>query len=156
MRTTKELRKLIEGAAKASGRSVAQEVELRLERSFWTGAQEIEHWGGKSTYALLRLFAEAASIIRRPREGWIEDPNNRIRFRAAVEKIMNEVTPKGKLTKPRDTLIEEGQGAASNVLEGGRARDMLRQPNKQRERKVLLPSGNWTPISGALVPPKKK
>ena len=34
IRTTKELRESLEQAAEASGRSLAQEVELRLERSF--------------------------------------------------------------------------------------------------------------------------
>jgi predicted HicB family RNase H-like nuclease len=40
MRTTKELRDKIEEAATASGRSLVQEVEFRLEGSFWQ--QEIE------------------------------------------------------------------------------------------------------------------
>ncbi len=35
MRTTKELRDKVERAAKLSGRSLVQEVEYRLERSFW-------------------------------------------------------------------------------------------------------------------------
>ncbi len=35
MRTTKELREKIERAAAQSGRSLVQEVEFRLERSFW-------------------------------------------------------------------------------------------------------------------------
>ena len=35
MRTTKELRMKIEVAAYKSGRSMTQEVEFRLERSFW-------------------------------------------------------------------------------------------------------------------------
>lgn len=35
MRTTRELRERIEAAATASGRSLVQEVEYRLERSFW-------------------------------------------------------------------------------------------------------------------------
>jgi hypothetical protein len=34
IRTTKELRERLEAAAKASGRSLAQEVEFRLERSY--------------------------------------------------------------------------------------------------------------------------
>jgi predicted HicB family RNase H-like nuclease len=40
MRTTKELRDKIEEAASTSGRSLVQEVEFRLEESFWQ--QEIE------------------------------------------------------------------------------------------------------------------
>lgn len=35
MRTTQELRDKMDEAAKSSGRSLAQEVEYRLERSFW-------------------------------------------------------------------------------------------------------------------------
>jgi hypothetical protein len=40
MRTTKELRDKIEQAARASGRSLVQEVEFRLERSFQREDQE--------------------------------------------------------------------------------------------------------------------
>jgi hypothetical protein len=35
VRTTREMREKIEGAAKESGRSLVQEVEHRLEKSFW-------------------------------------------------------------------------------------------------------------------------
>ena len=35
MRTTQQLRTKVEQAAEASGRSLAQEVEFRVERTFW-------------------------------------------------------------------------------------------------------------------------
>jgi predicted HicB family RNase H-like nuclease len=42
MRTTKELRDKVDGAAMASGRSLVQEVEFRLERSFDLEQREAE------------------------------------------------------------------------------------------------------------------
>jgi len=59
MRTTKELREKIEAAARASGRSLVQEVEFRLEQSFQKGDQAkliretVEVTIGHSGWALL-------------------------------------------------------------------------------------------------------
>jgi hypothetical protein len=59
MRTTKELRDKIENAAMASGRSLVQEVEFRLERSFQQ--QEIEK------ELMARLDVQGDEILKRMR-----------------------------------------------------------------------------------------
>src|SRR5215472_6103901 len=59
MRTTKELRDKIEEAAMASGRSLVQEVEFRLERSF--RQQEIEKEIKKTLEARLDSFRDEIS-----------------------------------------------------------------------------------------------
>src|SRR5262245_4943801 len=59
MRTTKELRDKIEEAAMASGRSLVQEVEFRLERSF--RQQEIEKEIKKTLEAQLDSFRDELS-----------------------------------------------------------------------------------------------
>ena len=51
IRTTRETREKLEAAAARSGRSLAQEMEARLERSF-----DFEHW-------LDRAFAEGTQAI---------------------------------------------------------------------------------------------
>lgn len=54
MRTTKHLRDHLERAADESGRSLAQEVEYRLERSFEREAVIIEAFGGSTNSNLVR------------------------------------------------------------------------------------------------------
>jgi len=59
MRTTKELRDKIEEAATASGRSLVQEVEVRLEKSF----QEDDAYGGPHLSRVFRLLADYKALI---------------------------------------------------------------------------------------------
>jgi hypothetical protein len=56
MRTTKELRDKIEEAASTSGRSLVQEVEFRLERSF--RQQEIESEINNALYAWAHSYRD--------------------------------------------------------------------------------------------------
>lgn len=70
IRTTKELKERIEREAAHTGRSVAQEVERRLERSF----EADDFAGGRETRALLSLLAGAIGFAeRRTGHGWTED-----------------------------------------------------------------------------------
>jgi hypothetical protein len=57
IRTTKELKERLEGASKASGRSLAQELEFRLERSF-----EIQDIAG-SVYPLIARISDQISEL---------------------------------------------------------------------------------------------
>jgi hypothetical protein len=58
IRTTRELRDALKDAADASGRSVAQEIELRLERSFETE----DAYGGPRLARLFRMVAAMAAV----------------------------------------------------------------------------------------------
>jgi hypothetical protein len=69
MRTTKELRDKIEEAATASGRSLVQEVEFRLEKSF----QEDAAYGGPHLSAVFRLLVDHKALIEaKAGVGWKE------------------------------------------------------------------------------------
>jgi hypothetical protein len=57
MRTTKQVRERLEKAAAASGRSLAQEVEYRLERSFDREATMLETFGASSNVELIRALS---------------------------------------------------------------------------------------------------
>ena len=59
MRTTRELREKLEKNAANSGRSLAQEVEYRLEQSF----RDEEALGGRQLHALFGLLGNAAALI---------------------------------------------------------------------------------------------
>jgi TraY domain len=80
MRTTRETRERLEAAAAANGRSLAQEVEVRLERSF----AEEQGFGGPAMLAMANLMAGAflrggqlvAAALGRPDQTpdeWIHD-----------------------------------------------------------------------------------
>ncbi len=64
MRTTRELRERLEREAADSGRSLAQEVEFRLDQSFRDEATLIEAFGGRDTYDVLRVMGSVAAQIQ--------------------------------------------------------------------------------------------
>ena len=64
MRTTLDTRAKLEKAAKESGRSLAQEIEFRLEQSFRDKAALIEAFGGRKTYDVLRVLGSVAAQIQ--------------------------------------------------------------------------------------------
>ncbi len=78
-RTTKELHEKLAAAARVSGRSLSQEIESRLERSF--GEEENLRWAFSAIIGdeeLLRVMIGMATIIRSTEEEhglpWREDP----------------------------------------------------------------------------------
>jgi hypothetical protein len=56
-RITKELRQALTRSSKVSGRSLSQEIERRLRRSFDEDRRFDETLGGRENYAILRLIA---------------------------------------------------------------------------------------------------
>src|SRR5262245_58243448 len=100
MRTTKELRDKIEKAATDSGRSLVQEVEFRLERSFQQ--QEIER-GMKNT---LDAWAEA---YRHELKGEMQTMFEA--FQRASGLIDGEIAAAAQRPKPKLSLLDLAQGA---------------------------------------------
>ena len=92
MRTTKEVRDKLEAAAKISGRSLAQEVEFRLQRSFHDEEALHRDFGGKDRFKLLKWFAISIGVAERiTGETWETDPET---YRIA-EKAMSVVLETG-------------------------------------------------------------
>jgi hypothetical protein len=74
MRTTKETRDRIESAARASGRSLVQEVEHRLEQSFQDDDRLTEAFGGELAFKLMRALAGFATVLSgRRNKDWLRD-----------------------------------------------------------------------------------
>jgi len=65
-RLTEATRRSLEWAKDQSGRSLSQEVEVRLRRSFDEDRDIRERFGSKETYALLRLIALVIEIENDP------------------------------------------------------------------------------------------
>jgi hypothetical protein len=90
-----DLRKSLERAAKASGRSLSQEVEHRLRRSFVEDDKIADAFGDRRTYRLMRLMSDAIHLSRQDQndENWLDDP---FRFRvalAAMRRVIEAVEP---------------------------------------------------------------
>lgn len=82
MRTTKEVRDKLKAASNVSGRSLAQEVEYRLERSFLDEQALYREFGGETLYKLMRWFATTIDLAQQITEkSW---KNDRETFRLAT------------------------------------------------------------------------
>jgi hypothetical protein len=104
IRTTKELKDLLQRAADSAGRSVAQEVELRLERSFDTDAA----LGGPRIAALLRGIAGLmCAAWGGAADEWLDDPPTR-------RAIFNQV--KRHLDLMNAKLSEAEQGSLEELI----------------------------------------
>jgi hypothetical protein len=89
-RTTPQVRDKIVAAAQTAGRSVAQEVELRLEQSF---AREGEA-GSRSTAILADFIRLAAGIIEaKTGKRWTEDADTFSRVSQAIRSFMAQNQP---------------------------------------------------------------
>jgi len=91
VRTTKETRKRLEDAARQSGRSIAQEAELRLEQSFNNEAG----LGGREMVGLFRMMAGAAAIVeeRQNRGSWSTDWETFVAVREVWRNIIDHTMP---------------------------------------------------------------
>ena len=98
-RITPDLRKRLKQAAKRSGRSVSQEVENRLRRSFVEDNDIAERFGDRKTYSLMRMMADAIHF-----EGvnttWLENPVEFAKAASAAMRILELVSPES--TWPAD------------------------------------------------------
>jgi len=100
MRTTKELRDKIEEAAMASGRSLVQEVEFRLERSF----REDDAYGGPRLSPKLRMVVDSIAALKTGGT-WAETD----RARADIAKVFVEMLAKEVPGFYSVTIETEGQ-----------------------------------------------
>jgi hypothetical protein len=90
MRVTNAAYDRIAASAQASGRSVSQEIESRLELSF----QEERIMGGKSTALLSKLIASTVGLIELETErDWTEDRMTWEAVNAAVQRIVSWFQP---------------------------------------------------------------
>jgi hypothetical protein len=153
MRTTFELRRDLEVAAKASGRSLAQEAEYRLERSF-LGQQGVfdamEFRYGQGTAGILLILGDlmnligmstlvAASNSEKSREWW----NNKYAFDQAkkgVDVILSALEPDGDIESPTSAAGSElyvkqfGERQAKSLLD---AITSETRPDEARQARIV-------------------
>ena len=109
-RITPELRSQLEQAAFASQRSLSQEVEHRLFRSFLDEAAHTNELGGPHNYAFMRLLGAAVAALEAARGiRWFQDH----KLRSEVEELIKNILPHymdlaaGNAGDPRSRSIDE-------------------------------------------------
>src|ERR1051326_2038547 len=125
IRTTFEIRESLERAAASSGRSLAQELEMRLERSFAAevGIQStIEFAFGAEIAAIILLMAEvmkdaaaAAQVFAGKEAGFLDDAVVFYEGSDAVAEVLRAFRP----NETRGELAPEQKGALGRMLARG-------------------------------------
>ena len=142
MRTTKDVRDRLEAAAAASGRSLVQEVEFRLQKSFsneltYQGFMESidEQFQGKGTYYLMKFLALAmATSEGETGKYWRDDAYTCALVEAVFNSILRRYVPESvRPTKPADRQQSENIAATLVAgLEGKKTRLQLDEDRKRR------------------------
>ena len=88
-----DLRRLMEKAAKQSGRSLSQEVEYRLRRSFVEDDKIADAFGDRQTYRLMRMMTDAIRLSEVEGTSWLNDPYAFHIALSAALSVLGEVAP---------------------------------------------------------------
>lgn len=132
----------IERAAKASGRSLSQEVEDRLKGSFAEDKKIEDVFGDKRNYAVMRLIGSTIESIRpvgATDVDWLSDPFLFDRAVNGVNAVLTLIRPKGRPPRKKsrwkvggflgevaaNDLLREVQAAAPAHVSGQSARQMI-------------------------------
>ena len=95
-RITAGLRECLEEAAEATGRSLSQEIEFRLEQSFLRETAQYEAFGGEHVDALMRVLGNAVRLIEATGgKKWQEDRETFTRVKVVTEKLLDALGPAG-------------------------------------------------------------
>ncbi len=107
LRTTREIRELIEREAIMSGRSLAQEAEYRIQKSFVDERAKYEEFGGPSLYWFMKALAIGARATAERLGGTFEDSNVRPEAINAIERLLPVLAEHTHRPKPRGTTADE-------------------------------------------------
>jgi predicted HicB family RNase H-like nuclease len=131
-----DLRKNLERAAKTSGRSLSQEVEHRLRRSFVEDDKIADVFGDRRTYRLMRLMSDAIQFVQKHEndENWLDDP---FRFRFALIAMLSVV----EAIAPSVPSIGEAEENTTGLMGAAAAAEIWRGV-AEAKRSIELGSGS--------------
>jgi hypothetical protein len=133
-----DLREAIELAARKSGRSISQEVESRLRRTFIEDDKIEAAFGNRRNYLIMRAAAIAIEWQVHPSreseegyEAWLNDPHRFDNVLKTITAVLEKFRPTGEVGgEPQDfrdgeadVWIDDPDKAASEVIEGIRKSD---------------------------------
>jgi hypothetical protein len=137
IRTTKALKDKMEVSCAASGRSMAQEIEYRLEQSFRDEAESAD------TRTLLRMISSMIFLIEHQTgKSWRDDSDSWLAVKAAVDKVLDD-------NRPDDTASGQVQAEVEAALDKA---DVTGAALREYEAAHPL-IAQWRPGSRGLAPP---
>ena len=100
-RITPELRGKLDQAAAGSKRSLSDEIEERLARSFAFQDESLKIFGSRQDYAACRLFADLMHrLFVATGRSWREDAWTADQLRAGVVRLLDALRPEGEAVQP--------------------------------------------------------
>jgi hypothetical protein len=159
-RVTPDLKAQIEDAARTSGRSQAQELELMIERSFERRAllpELLETIYGSADAALLLTFGEVMRLAGRTAKAvatgeagddWLSSPAAFEQVKQGIVAALDAYRPQGDATLPAQ-FSKLGAGVASTLVEET-ATGISRTPAQDRERAATLHVLGGSAIEAAM------
>ena len=104
-RITNETRERLDAAAKATDRSLSQEIEFRLEHSFLQDDADervreavlegiYDSFGEKKTFEIMRLMASMIQMVEQSTgKSWLKDPETNIWVNRMISEAINRYGP---------------------------------------------------------------
>lgn len=164
LRMPEDLRKQLEGAAKKSGRSVSQELLIRLNVSF---ARERDMERDPAMRALCFLIAEIASQVVGPHKfneetktetpihNWRFEPFFYRAFKLAVGRILDLLEPMGDISPPKIRIEFGPNSGLATQAEADQLAGILKQSFSSPEARAdyaidyilrwLIEAPQWSP-----------
>jgi hypothetical protein len=96
-RIRRDTRDALARAAKARGRSLSQEIENRLRRSFESEAKLVDMFGGSTNYRLVQMIAIAMSLRSEdgPQADWLQSPELFLEVLHTIHHVLWQIRPRG-------------------------------------------------------------
>ena len=140
LRTTREIREVIEREAIMSGRSLAQEAEYRIQKSFADERAKYEDFGGMSLYWFMKTLAVGARATAERLGGTFEDSNVRPEAISAIERLLPVLTAHTHREEPKGTIASEvvqevAEFLEARLLEGQANFSVVFQIGKRRTKR---------------------
>jgi hypothetical protein len=122
-----DTRRALVNAAQKSGRSLSQEIEHRLIRSFDEEQKLIDVFGDRRTFSVMRLLATSLAQLRNlddwsAPDHWLDDPRAFDQATLCISKVLAAYRPQGPIPPAKDELTENlyklqpGHAAVNAVL----------------------------------------
>ena len=112
-----DLRQKLEQGAKKSGRSLSQEIEHRLRRTFVQDQEISDMFGDRRTFLLMKMMAAAIQFKghNRPTGEWLESPEDFEIAIAAALSVLEAVRPSGPVDPDNPFLAHYVKAKAADI-----------------------------------------
>jgi hypothetical protein len=146
-----DTRQALESAASASRRSLSQEIEHRLRRSFGDDRIISEKYGNRQNYALLGLLSQLFEAAPGPTTSWLHDPENFNHVVHSINAVLTALRPPSAATEPSNTDMFLGNINAAALADELAAADAS-MPLTKKPRRLDYIKADLGEIADRLKP----